>query len=187
MTRSTDHRTIARARGVLFDVDWKTRAECRKHPADWWFPDGEQDCTAISICRECPVRRECGRHAYRTSERRGIAAGFRLASERERDSLRRWLDIAPSPADHVCGKCGLLIRNRMLLCRGCRYDAPAQPVLDHVAALRAVQTLPQIAANAGMSLSLLKKLIYGNPPPQFISPKHADRILAVKAPRQARP
>jgi hypothetical protein len=50
------------------DVDWLTKAECRKHPPEWWsVPDGStvkltaDNRRAMVVCASCPVAGECER------------------------------------------------------------------------------------------------------------------------------
>lgn len=49
------------------DTPWRTRAACRGHDPNIWFPNKGDDATrqqALRICRECPVKRACGQTAH---------------------------------------------------------------------------------------------------------------------------
>lgn len=61
--------------------DWMNRAECRKHPAEVFFPEkpgihgAKQAMQAIAICRACPVIAECGQYQRDTDSGFGVWAG----------------------------------------------------------------------------------------------------------------
>jgi WhiB family redox-sensing transcriptional regulator len=68
------------------DTDWRDQALCRGRETEVFFPEGDQPTIiAKSICRRCPVRRDCLAHALERSERYGIWGGL---TERERQLLR---------------------------------------------------------------------------------------------------
>jgi WhiB family redox-sensing transcriptional regulator len=74
------------------DLDWQTRAACRRPgaQAEWWFPEPRDTVTARNakrICAECPVREQCLADALATGDwDYGIRAGL---GPDERRRLRR--------------------------------------------------------------------------------------------------
>lgn len=65
---------------------WESRAVCRDHDPDMWFPAKSDRLTrqrAQQICRSCPVVIECARHALETGVPEGIWGGL-TAKERSR-------------------------------------------------------------------------------------------------------
>lgn len=56
--------------------DWKTRADCRNYPSEYWFPDNKRGGEfAKSICRHCPVRERCLAYSLINGETFGIWGG----------------------------------------------------------------------------------------------------------------
>lgn len=167
------------------EMDWKPKAACRKFPPDWWFPEKRSGKDAIRICRECPVRVECGRDAIDRDERWAIAAGFKTGRVSQRNSLRLWLGMEIVEASRVCRKCKQPVRGRLLLCRTCRNEVPAAAALAHVSELRdAGMRLVDIAAAAPMPLNTLKVLVYGREgaPSEYMSAVGSERLLAIPIP-----
>lgn len=79
---------------------WWLQAECRglttAERDDIFFPDrGAPTKTAKAICKVCPVREDCLKHALDNNERFGIWGGL---SERERRRIRRARNIAGTVA-----------------------------------------------------------------------------------------
>ncbi|MGH3803345.1 MAG: WhiB family transcriptional regulator [Pseudonocardiaceae bacterium] len=70
--------------------DWQTRALCRTNPSDVFFgPDSESRATrsrrekqAKELCRSCPVRHECLRHALDVGEPYGVWGGLTESDRR---------------------------------------------------------------------------------------------------------
>lgn len=69
---------------------------CTDHDTKWWFPpkaqnrqDIENSKTAVALCRECPIRKECLEYAMNW-EAYGIWGGF---TERQRDAIRKSVGI----------------------------------------------------------------------------------------------
>lgn len=62
---------------------WKLQAHCRGHrDPDIWFPDSSSRSAAnpaVTVCRECPVTRECGEYAAARRIPYGIWGGKRQA------------------------------------------------------------------------------------------------------------
>ena len=66
------------------DTSWRRRAACRSHSDDLFFgPDGEsrqrraeREAAAVRVCRGCPVRAACLRHAVTAPERAGVWGGM---------------------------------------------------------------------------------------------------------------
>lgn len=59
-------------------VTWRTRAACRDHDPDLWFPSESDDHTrqaAQAICAACPVRYECTTYATTHHINDGIWGG----------------------------------------------------------------------------------------------------------------
>jgi len=68
--------------------DWQDSARCRGQDELFFHPTGERDPArtaredaARQLCRSCPVRRECARHALTMREPYGVWGGM---SEDER-------------------------------------------------------------------------------------------------------
>ncbi|MFF0492586.1 WhiB family transcriptional regulator [Nocardia sp. NPDC004068] len=80
---------------------WEADAICHTHPPDLWFPNstGAQRkadaARAITICRTCPVLRQCADFALATEMRAGIWGGHDLGnpgqplSDRKRKALAK--------------------------------------------------------------------------------------------------
>ncbi|MFF4381651.1 WhiB family transcriptional regulator [Kitasatospora sp. NPDC001547] len=72
--------------------DWQLRGSCREADSALFFhPAGESGAAravreqeAKAVCADCPVRRECLRHALRTREPYGVWGGL---TEEERHGL----------------------------------------------------------------------------------------------------
>ncbi|MFD7444865.1 WhiB family transcriptional regulator [Streptomyces sp. NPDC059909] len=85
--------------------DWQLRAACRGVDSSLFFPPpdergdarAERERKAKRVCRRCPVRAECLRHALKARERFGVWGGLgeqeRLAmlgrARRERHAASR--------------------------------------------------------------------------------------------------
>ncbi len=70
---------------------WITTAACRGINPDLFFPARGEDTTAAkAVCRGCPVRLDCLRHALNNGEHFGVWGG---TSERERRQLRKKLAV----------------------------------------------------------------------------------------------
>lgn len=66
---------------------WVKHAICRGIDPDLFYPErGESTAEAKAVCKECPVRTECGEYALEIGEKFGIWGGM---SERERRRIRR--------------------------------------------------------------------------------------------------
>jgi len=62
--------------------EWEESAVCKSVDPDLWFPDaGEFKQEPITICMDCPVRRECLTLAFEERHEHGIWGGT-IASER---------------------------------------------------------------------------------------------------------
>ncbi len=69
------------------DQDWRAEGLCSKSDPDLWFAVGAlEHKLAKSICRSCPVRRDCLAYAMEAPIDHGIWGGF---TERERRRVRR--------------------------------------------------------------------------------------------------
>ncbi|SDD18520.1 WhiB family transcriptional regulator [Streptomyces prasinopilosus] len=74
--------------------DWRTRAACRDEDPDLFFPIGTsgpalfQTEQAKTVCRRCPVQRQCLDWALETGQSLGVWGG---TSETERRALKRRL------------------------------------------------------------------------------------------------
>lgn len=93
---------------VTDTYDWQMRAACRGMDSTFFYhPDGERGTRraereelAKTICRRCPVRDECRRHALAVQEPYGVWGGL---SEAERGDIVRALlpprpvGLAPAP------------------------------------------------------------------------------------------
>jgi WhiB family redox-sensing transcriptional regulator len=88
--------------GPSADVwDWQRRGACRgRDSAQFFHPDGERgssrlrrEIAAKAVCRPCPVRAECARHALAAREPYGVWGGFTEA-ERLRLQTTGWEDLA---------------------------------------------------------------------------------------------
>jgi WhiB family redox-sensing transcriptional regulator len=85
------------------DADWHDNALCRGRDTEVFFPEeDEPTIVAKSICRRCPVRRDCLAHALERGERYGIWGGL---TERERQLLRARIvrNVRAIPAASVPG------------------------------------------------------------------------------------
>lgn len=93
--------TIRTANGLLLAVSavpagkdpvelgWWHAALCREVDVNVFFPLPTDRATvelALALCRRCPVRRQCLRHAMTRPERYGIWGGM---TEREREAALR--------------------------------------------------------------------------------------------------
>lgn len=68
---------------------WRARAACRGWDPETWFPEKTSAAAAADatlICRHCPVRAECLRHALDFCEQAGVWGGI---TERELRALRK--------------------------------------------------------------------------------------------------
>ncbi len=71
--------------------DWQRRAACRMLDSEWFFhPDGERGSArrrrserAQRICRGCPVREQCLRHALQVEEEFGVWGGMDETERRQ--------------------------------------------------------------------------------------------------------
>ena len=74
------------------DYRWRDRAACKDSHPELFFPIGStgdalaEIDAAKTICRSCPVRRECLAFAIETNQESGVWGGM---SEDERRKLRR--------------------------------------------------------------------------------------------------
>lgn len=66
--------------------DWRSGALCRSTDAELLFVSGAQQRQATSICRNCPVKRECAADALDNKVEYGIWGGL---TERQRRTLLR--------------------------------------------------------------------------------------------------
>lgn len=82
---------------------FKEKASCAEHPAEWWFPDevgGKSKAwshtpdamKARAICEDCPALMECRNYALAYSGLAGIWGGL---DRQERDTLQKKLGITP--------------------------------------------------------------------------------------------
>lgn len=61
---------------------WQARAACRSHSPELFFTNGrgrpsqEQEKAAQVVCRDCPVRTECGEWAIETGQGYGVWGGM---------------------------------------------------------------------------------------------------------------
>jgi hypothetical protein len=76
-------------------VSWLDDAACRDRPTWWWYPTREGDRLeaelALSICRTCPVRRQCLADALELEvpgERYGIVGGLNPSQRAELGARR---------------------------------------------------------------------------------------------------
>lgn len=73
-------------------MDWRTRAACRGHDPELFFPVGRDDLhgpeveAAKAVCAECPVRDDCLDYALATHQPDGIWGG---ATTTERQAIVR--------------------------------------------------------------------------------------------------
>jgi WhiB family redox-sensing transcriptional regulator len=68
------------------DLAWKKDGDCRGMDPDVFFPlRGEDWRPAVRVCRECPVRVECGEYALTNREPFGVWGGL---TERKRTRIR---------------------------------------------------------------------------------------------------
>jgi len=86
---------ISRLPGPVMDLwEWQFEGACRDADETLFFhPEGERgvarmarDRAAKAVCAECPVRRECARHALQVREPYGVWGGL---SEEERETVYR--------------------------------------------------------------------------------------------------
>lgn len=57
-------------------MSWELQAECRLHPASWWFSDDKATRDrAVKVCAACPVKKPCLEGALEREERYGVWAG----------------------------------------------------------------------------------------------------------------
>lgn len=74
------------------NTEWMDQAACRSHDPELFFPAGNIGKAlpklrqALSVCGQCPVRRDCLEFAFRTGQEYGVWGG---ASEEDRGALRR--------------------------------------------------------------------------------------------------
>lgn len=66
------------------ELHWRLRALCRATDPELLFVSGAQQRQATSICRDCPVKRECAAEALDNKEEYGVWGGL---TERQRRSL----------------------------------------------------------------------------------------------------
>ncbi|WP_431195959.1 WhiB family transcriptional regulator [Mycobacterium camsae] len=71
---------------LVAQFDWHSRALCRSADAELLFASGAQQRQATSICRNCPVKRECAADALDNKVEFGIWGGL---TERQRRTLLR--------------------------------------------------------------------------------------------------
>jgi len=72
---------------IMKGEGWIEKAKCRGTDPDLFFPErGESTKEAKSVCRGCPIRRECLEYAVQGVEKFGI---WGMMSERERRTVRR--------------------------------------------------------------------------------------------------
>ncbi|MGA5354019.1 WhiB family transcriptional regulator [Streptomyces thermodiastaticus] len=79
------------------DPAWRTRAACRSHDADLWFPEDHTDTAtvqalAVGICVACPVRSHCLDDALAVEGSRTTRYGIRgglTGPQRAREYKRR--------------------------------------------------------------------------------------------------
>lgn len=77
---------MAALHDVLNPADWHHRAACAGYEPELWWADTDSpraQAAAVDICRACPVRQECLRHALALPEREGIWGGL-LPYQRKR-------------------------------------------------------------------------------------------------------
>lgn len=68
---------------------WRANAACRGRDPETWFPvknNASAAAPAVLLCRGCPVRAQCLRHALEFCEQFGIWGGL---NERELRALRK--------------------------------------------------------------------------------------------------
>lgn len=99
--------------------DWTQYAACKGMDLSIFFPErGQSTAEAEAVCRVCPVRVSCLKHATTTPERHGVWGGL---PERARTLSGR-----------VCERCDVaLVSGRARYCEGCRVDARAETVARH--------------------------------------------------------
>lgn len=66
------------------DLDWRVRALCRSADPELLFVTGAEQRQAASICRTCPVKRECAADALDNRVEYGVWGGL---TERQRRTL----------------------------------------------------------------------------------------------------
>jgi WhiB family transcriptional regulator, redox-sensing transcriptional regulator len=72
---------------AVLDQDWRADGLCARSDPELWFAVGAlEHKQAKSICRQCPVRRECLAYAMDGPVDHGIWGGL---TERERRRFRR--------------------------------------------------------------------------------------------------
>jgi len=72
---------------IMKGSGWIEKAKCRGTDPDLFFPErGESTKEAKSVCRDCPIKRECLEYAVQGVEKFGIWGEM---SERERRTVRR--------------------------------------------------------------------------------------------------
>jgi WhiB family redox-sensing transcriptional regulator len=83
---------------------WMDAGACRSEDPDLFFPvsaqgDGKlQTLQALTVCRRCPVQRECLRYAVTNRQRHGVWGG---TTEEERLTLfRHRVTVPPRYAEH---------------------------------------------------------------------------------------
>jgi WhiB family transcriptional regulator, redox-sensing transcriptional regulator len=72
---------------MICDQDWRAHGLCAGSDPNLWFAVGAREHKmAKSICRSCPVRRECLEYAMEAPVDHGVWGGM---TERERRRYRR--------------------------------------------------------------------------------------------------
>lgn len=68
--------------------DWRARAACVGMPANFWFPEKNQNANqGRRVCAGCPVRQDCYDAAVANGERFGVWGGVNFVEPKERPRI----------------------------------------------------------------------------------------------------
>lgn len=166
---------------------------CKTNPDMWFAPRGDAPYEeAKTACSWCPIRRRCGQDALNRGEKRGIWAGFDIASERA--DLARWLNpdaVTDSGEERsVCTKCAEPFyystsrKNPMNVCpmcwRGLVDASHCWPILDAMVDYGYSKT--ELAQRIGIARNIVLQLTKPQDRQRYARPHVVEAITSLSLP-----
>ncbi|MGS2805376.1 WhiB family transcriptional regulator [Nocardia sp. MW-W600-9] len=166
---------------------------CKTNPDMWFAPRGDAPyAEAKTACGWCKIRRQCGKEALERGEKRGIWAGFDVASERS--ALARWVDpnatVDGGERQAVCTKCAAPFyyaasrkgsANVCPMCANGLVDAShCWPILD--ALLDYGFTKTELAGVIGIARNIVLELTKPQDRQRYARPTTVEAITAMPLP-----
>lgn len=166
---------------------------CEKSPDMWFAPRGDAPYNeAKTACGWCPARRQCGKGALARGEKRGIWAGFDIASERA--ELAAWVnpDAAEVGGERVavCSRCAADFyysasrKNPTSVCpmcwRGLVDASHCWPILDAMVDYGYTKT--ELAGLSGVARNIILELTKPQDRQRYARPSTVAAITAMPLP-----